>query len=329
MGARARLQRFRASFARKYPRARHFAALARMDRPIGTYLLLWPTLTALWIAAEGFPGWHLLAVFALGTFLTRSAGCVINDLTDMKFDGLVERTKDRPLATGKIRKFEAMLFAAALLLLALSLVLTTNLYTLVLAVLAIAITATYPWMKRYTYLPQAVLGVAFSWGILMAFAAVGNKVTNVAWLLLIANLLWVVAYDTEYAMVDRDDDIKLGLKSTAILFADLDRTIIGVLQASYLVSMLLVPQSVDLSAWYYAGLCGAAGFFIYQRYLMRGRTRAGCLAAFLNNHRVGLSVFLGVLAHYTISGSINEAINGVINGAINGAINGLMDALAQ
>lgn len=296
---RAPLQRLFGPFIRRYPRAPHFVALARLNRPIGIYLLLWPTLTALWVAAEGFPGWHLLLVFLLGTLLTRSAGCVINDLTDMKFDGFVQRTKDRPLARGKVGKSEALLFAAALLFPALLLVATTNLHTFGLSMVAVVITAVYPWMKRYTYLPQVLLGVAFSWGIPMAFTAVNHQVTNLAWLLLVANLLWVVAYDTQYAMVDRDDDIRLGLKSTAILFAELDRLMIGILQSSYLLIMLLVPASVELSGWYYMGLVGAGALFAYQHYLIKDRSGEGCFKAFLNNHLVGLSVFLGIFVHYT------------------------------
>jgi 4-hydroxybenzoate polyprenyltransferase len=284
----------------RFPRLRAYLTLTRFDKPIGTYLLLWPTLMALWVAAEGWPGWHLFFVFVLGTLLTRSAGCVLNDLTDRQFDGSVKRTHQRPLVTGQIGVGEAWLLAAVLLFLALILVLTTNLLTLILSVGAVAVTAAYPFMKRYTYLPQAVLGVAFSWGILMAFSAATNEIAQVAWLLLIANLLWVVAYDTEYAMVDRDDDIKLGLKSTAILFADLDRPMIGILQISSLVTLLLVGRTLEMSPWYYLGLCGAAGLFLFQHYLIRHRQRDDCFDAFLSNHWVGLSLFLGVIVHYAI-----------------------------
>lgn len=283
------------------PRLQHYADLTRFNRPIGTYLLLWPTLTGLWFAAEGWPGWHLFLVFAVGTLLTRSAGCILNDLADMRFDGQVKRTKDRALVTGKVDPLEALFVAVGILFVALLLVLTTNLYTVLLSVLAVLITAIYPLMKRYTYLPQAVLGLAFSIGIPMAFTAVQNEVTNIAWLLLIANLLWVVAYDTQYAMVDRDDDLRLGIKSTAILFADLDRVILAVLQASFLIIMLLIPRSVDLSVWYYLGLCAATGLFVYQGYLTWDRSREGCFDAFLNNHWVGLSVFGGVFVHYALN----------------------------
>jgi len=293
-----RLKQLQGPVNAQFPRLQHYVSLTRIDRPIGTYLLLWPTLCALWIAAEGWPGWHLFLVFTLGTLLARSAGCIANDLADMKFDGQVKRTENRPLVTGQVDPLEAVLLAGAILFLALVLVLTTNLYTVTLSVGAVIIAAIYPWMKRYTYLPQAVLGIAFSWGILMAFTAVNGEIASVAWLLLIANLMWVVAYDTEYAMVDRDDDIRLGLKSTAILFADLDRLMIAILQVCFLGTMLLIARTLELSFTYYLGLSAAAGFFIYQHYLIRERSRAGCLDAFLNNHWVGFCVFLGVVTHY-------------------------------
>ena len=294
----ARLKQIQTAMLMRFPRIPDFIALTRLNRPIGTYLLLWPTLVALWIAAGGWPGWKLFLIFTLGTLLTRSAGCIVNDLADRDFDGSVQRTRQRPLVTGRVKPLEAALLVMAILFAAFLLVLTTNLLTIALAACAVCIAAIYPFMKRYTYLPQAVLGIAFSWGIPMAFAAVNNDITQVAWLLLIANLLWVVAYDTQYALVDRDDDIRLGLKSTAILFADLSRPMIVILQVSFILTMLLVPRSVDLSTWYYLGLCGAAGFFAYQHFLTRGHSRKGCFAAFLNNHWVGLSIFLGVVAHY-------------------------------
>ena len=272
----------------------------RFDLPIGTYLLLWPTLTALWIASEGWPSWHLLLVFVLGTVLTRSAGCIINDLADMRFDGKVTRTRERPLISGKVAPLEALLLAGGIAFISLLLVLTTNIYTAYMSVFAVITAVIYPFMKRYTYLPQAFLGIAFSWGIPMTFTAVNNEIANLAWLLLIANLLWVVAYDTQYAMVDRDDDIKLGIKSTAILFAELDRPMIAVLQVSFLTTLWLIPRSVELSVYYYFGLSGAIGLFIYQHYLTWNRSREGCFEAFLNNHWVGLSIFLGIVAHYAL-----------------------------
>ncbi|MDA0976922.1 MAG: 4-hydroxybenzoate octaprenyltransferase [Proteobacteria bacterium] len=277
-----------------------YVALTRLNRPIGIFLLLWPTLTGLWIAAGGWPGWHLLLVFTLGTVLTRSAGCILNDLADRHFDGHVKRTVDRPLVTGKIDPLEALFLAAGILFMALLLVLTTNLFTVGLAAAAAAITAIYPFMKRHTYVPQAILGLAFSMGILMAFTAVTGEIASVAWLLLIANLLWVVAYDTEYAMVDRDDDLKLGLKSTAILFADLDRLMIGILQGSTLLTLYLASRSTGLEIAWYLGLAGAAGLFGYQQWLIRERQRDACFRAFLNNHWVGLSIFAGAIVHYAL-----------------------------
>ena len=296
-----RLKQLKTAINNRFPQLKQFVSLTRFDRPIGIYLLLWPTLTALWIAAEGWPGWHLLLVFALGTVLTRSAGCIINDLADMKFDGSVKRTQDRPLISGKVAPLEALLLAGSIAFFALLLVLTTNIYTVYMSVFAVIIAVIYPFMKRYTYLPQAFLGIAFSWGIPMTFTAVSNEIANVAWLLLIANLLWVVAYDTQYAMVDRDDDIKLGLKSTAILFAELDRSMIAILQVSFVATLLLVTRSVELSVYYYLGLSGAIGLFIYQHYLTWNRSREGCFKAFLNNHWVGFSVFLGIVAHYSLN----------------------------
>ena len=296
-----RIKQLKTAINNRFPQLKQFVSLTRFDRPIGIYLLLWPTLTALWIAAEGWPGWHLLLVFALGTVLTRSAGCIINDLADMKFDGSVKRTQDRPLIVGKVAPLEALLLAGSIAFFALLLVLTTNIYTVYMSVFAVIIAVIYPFMKRYTYLPQAFLGIAFSWGIPMTFTAVSNEIANVAWLLLIANLLWVVAYDTQYAMVDRDDDIKLGLKSTAILFAELDRSMIAILQVSFVATLLLVTRSVELSVYYYLGLSGAIGLFIYQHYLTWNRSREGCFKAFLNNHWVGFSVFLGIVAHYSLN----------------------------
>jgi 4-hydroxybenzoate polyprenyltransferase len=276
----------------------HLLSVSRLDKPIGIYLLLWPTLWGLWIAAGGFPGWHLLIVFVLGTVLTRSAGCIINDIADRKFDAGVKRTANRPLVTGQLDLKDAVIFMASLLLAALILVLTTNAMTILLAFIAAAVAGTYPFMKRITYLPQVVLGIAFSFGIPMSFAAVTGSIPNFAWLLVVANVLWTVAFDTEYAMVDRDDDIKLGIKSTAILFAEMDKLMIGILQLLFLSILLLVHRHVELSGWYDIGLFVATGFFIYQQYLIRGRDRDACLAAFRNNHWVGLVIFLGILGHF-------------------------------
>ena len=274
--------------------------LARLDKPIGIYLLLWPTLWALWFAAEGWPGWHLLLVFSLGVFLTRSAGCVMNDVADRNFDGHVKRTQSRPLVTGALSLREALIFMEGMLALAFLLVLTTNLMTVLLSFGAVAIAGVYPFMKRYTYMPQAVLGAAFAWGIPMAFAAATGTLPQLAWVFFIAAVIWTVAYDTQYAMVDRDDDIRLGLKSSAILFGDLDLIMIGALQVSFLGCMLLAGQLTTLSWPYYAGLVGAAALFAYQYTLTRSRSRDGCFAAFLNNHWAGAAIFMGTAAHFLL-----------------------------
>ena len=278
----------------RFPRSIHFAHLARFDKPIGFYLLLWPTLSALWIAAGGWPGWHLFLVFTLGTALTRSAGCIMNDIADRNYDGLVKRTKDRPIASGDVDVFEAVLFMAVLCFLALLLVLSTNLVTVILACAGVAVAAIYPYMKRYTYLPQAVLGVAFSFGILMAFTAVSNEVTRLTGLLLIANVIWAVVYDSEYAMVDREDDLKLGLRSSAILFGDMDRLIIGVLQLFFLFAQYLVWMIAELHWPFLIGIIAATGFFAYQQFLIRNRDLDGCFSAFLNNHWLGLAIFVSI-----------------------------------
>ena len=274
--------------------------LARLDKPTGIYLLLWPTLWALWFAAEGWPGWHLLLVFSLGVFLTRSAGCVMNDVADRNFDGHVKRTQSRPLVTGALSLREALIFMGGMLALAFLLVLTTNLMTVLLSFGAVAIAGVYPFMKRYTYMPQAVLGAAFAWGIPMAFAAATGTLPQLAWVFFIAAVIWTVAYDTQYAMVDRDDDIRLGLKSSAILFGDLDLIMIGALQVSFLGCMLLAGQLTTLSWPYYAGLVGAAALFAYQYTLTRSRSRDGCFAAFLNNHWAGVAIFMGTAAHFLL-----------------------------
>ena len=282
-------------FFQRYPKAPHFINVARLDKPIGIYLLLWPTLWGLWIAADGFPGWHLLIVFVLGTVLTRSAGCVINDIADRDFDHQVERTQNRPLTTGELSIKEALIFMSALLAGALMLVLTTNMLTLIVAFAAVAVAGLYPFMKRYTYLPQVVLGIAFSFGIPMSFAAVQNDIPNIAWILVIANVFWTIAFDTEYAMVDREDDLKVGIKSTAILFADMDKMIIGCLQGLAIAVLLMMHRQMELGWAFNLSICAAIGLFIYQQYLIRDRSREGCFAAFRHNHWVGLAIFLGIL----------------------------------
>ena len=277
------------------PKLRALLAVARLDKPVGTLLLLWPTLAALWIAAEGWPGWHLLLVFVLGTFLTRSAGCVVNDIADRKFDPFVERTQDRPLAQGVITVRAALIWMAVLLSLAAILVLTTNVLTIVLAAVGACFAGLYPFMKRVTHLPQLVLGLAFSMGIPMAFTAATGALSEAAGLIFLANLVWVVAYDTEYAMVDRAEDLLIGVKSTAILFGDLDRFIIGVLQALFVLLLWQVGGHLDFSAVYQGLLAVIAGLLCYQQFLIRDQSREGSFAAFKNNQWVGGTFFLAVL----------------------------------
>ena len=278
-----------------------YLKLMRADKPIGTLLLLWPTLWALWIAAGGIPQWHLLAIFVLGTFLMRSAGCVINDFADRNFDAHVKRTAQRPLATGAVSRREALMLCGILCALAFILVLFTNRLTILLSFGAVMLAGLYPFMKRYTQMPQLVLGAAFGWGIPMAFAAQSNALPAGCWVLFIANLLWTVAYDTFYAMVDRDDDIKIGVKSTAILFGDDDRLITGMLQACTLMALALVGSQFKLGYWYFVALIGAAALFIYQQYLIRFRQREACFRAFLHNNWVGATIFAGIFLHYFLA----------------------------
>lgn len=279
----------------------HYLALMRVNRPIGTYLVLWPTLWALFLAAEGLPDWHLLLIFCLGTFLMRSAGCVINDYADRKVDAHVTRTKERPFATGAVSEKEALLLFVLLCLLAFVLVLFTNQLTVLLSFGAVALAACYPFMKRYTHLPQVVLGAAFAWSIPMAFAAQRGELPVTLWLIYIAVVLWTIAYDTFYAMVDREDDLKIGVKSTAILFGDDDRAITGMLQATVILIMVLVGKQFDMSFIYYASLMAASGLFIYQQQLIRYRRREDCFAAFLNNHYVGMVICAGIVLHYVLA----------------------------
>ena len=282
-------------------KAPDYIQLTRLNRPIGTYLLLWPTLWALWIAAEGWPGVKLLVIFILGTYLMRSAGCIINDYADRNFDAHVKRTADRPLATGRISTKHALLFCALLCLCAFILVLFTNMTTILLSFGAVALAACYPFMKRYTHFPQVVLGAAFSWGIPMAFAARLDSLPSTLWLIYIATVLWTIVYDTFYAMVDRDDDIKLGLKSTAILFGDDDRLITASLQVCTIVVLIMAGNQFNLSYWYYLGLVGASLLFGYQQVLIHQRQREACFTAFLNNHWVGATIFAGIFLHYLLN----------------------------
>lgn len=278
-----------------------YLALIRFDRPIGTYLLLWPTLWALWLASEGLPDIKLLVIFSLGTFLMRSAGCVINDFADRKLDGHVKRTENRPLAAGRLTAKQALWFFTALCALAFVLVLFTNLLTIALSFVAVLLASIYPFMKRYTHLPQLVLGAAFSFSIPMAFAATVNELPKGLWLFYLASCLWIVVYDTFYAMVDRDDDIKMGAKSTAILFAEDDKRITAVLQLCTLFILLLAGNSFGLGYWYYASLMVSAGLFAYQQRLIKDRLRDPCFKAFLNNNWVGMTIFIGIALHYASS----------------------------
>ncbi len=278
--------------------AHDYAQLMRLDRPIGIWLLLWPTLWALWIAGRGRPNPQIFLIFVVGTVLMRSAGCTINDYADRSFDPHVERTKSRPLAAGRISALEALVLFAVLSLSALMLALQLNRLTLLFAVAGAFLAISYPFIKRFLSVPQLYLGITFGWGIPMAFAAQLEQVPRVAWLLLLANILWVTVYDTMYAMVDRDDDLKIGVRSTAILFGDSERHIIAVLQAMTLLSLYLVGRMIHLGAWYHAGLLAGALFFAYQLWLIRARTREGCFRAFLNNNYFGMSVFIGISLEY-------------------------------
>lgn len=275
-----------------------YGRLTRLNRPIGTLLLLWPTLWALWLAAGGFPDWDLLIIFTLGVFLMRSAGCVINDYADRSFDGHVKRTRERPLATGEASPREALTLFVVLCLVAFGLVLLTDPFTVKLSFGGVALAFCYPFMKRYTHLPQIVLGAAFAWAIPMAFAAQRGSLGTDVWLLYTAVVLWTVVYDTLYAMVDRDDDLKVGIKSTAVLFGDMDRVMIGVLQVLTLYSLLMVGGRFELGTAYHMGLLVAAGLFVYHQYLIRYRERGPCFKAFLNNNWVGCVIFVGIVFHY-------------------------------
>jgi 4-hydroxybenzoate polyprenyltransferase len=275
-----------------------YGKLMRLDRPIGILLLLWPTLWALWIAGEGRPDESVFAVFVLGVIVMRSAGCVVNDLADRRFDPHVKRTRDRPLALGTVSVAEALCLFAGLMLIAFGLVLTQNRLTITLAFVGAFLAATYPFMKRFTSLPQLYLGVAFGWGVPMAFAAQTAALPQISWLMFLIIVVWAIIYDTMYAMVDREDDLKLGLRSTAILFDEADRFIIGVLQLIFFAGLMLLAPMADLGKWYWLGLAGAALAAIYQQFLIRDRDPASCFRAFLNNNALGASVFAGIALDY-------------------------------
>ena len=296
---RARIiSQFRSRFPELYTKLPAFAELTRANKPIGIYLLLWPTISALWIAEEGFPRFSLLFIFVVGTALMRSAGCCVNDFADHKIDVKVARTQRRPLAVGSLTRNDAFLCFALLSLISFSLVLMTNERTIILSFAAVALVAVYPFMKRFTHLPQLVLGIAFSWGILMAFSAATGDVPQSAYLLFIANCLWTVAYDTQYAMVDREFDIEIGVKSTAILFGDADKVIIGSLQVMFILAMILAGRQFELGTFYYLSLVIASGFLAYQQYLIKDRLPGPCFESFLNNNWVGVVIFIGVLLSF-------------------------------
>ncbi|HEC8326209.1 4-hydroxybenzoate octaprenyltransferase [Providencia huaxiensis] len=275
-----------------------YSRLMRIDRPIGSLLLLWPTYWALWIAAQGTPSLHLLIVFTAGVFFMRAAGCVINDFADRHFDGHVERTKHRPLPSGDVTEKEAKILFASLVGLSFLLVLTLNSMTIWLSVAGLALAWVYPFVKRVSNLPQVVLGAAFGWSIPMSFSAVGETLPAVCWLLFLVNIIWSVIYDTQYAMVDRDDDLKIGVKSTAILFGQYDKLIIGVLQFLMVALLLVIGSLAGLGTLYYISLVLVAGLFIYQQQLMANRERAPCFKAFMNNNFVGLILFIGIFISY-------------------------------
>ena len=278
-----------------------YLALIRWDRPAGSYLLLWPTLSALWIAARGFPGWHLLGVFVLGTFLMRSAGCCVNDVADREFDKHVKRTAPRPVTRGAVSVREALLRGAALALAAFGLVLTTNAATIAWSFAALAVSIAYPFTKRFLSMPQAVLGVAFSFGIPMAFAAVQGQVPPLAWGLLLGNLFWVLAYDTEYAMVDRDDDLKIGIRTSAITLGRFDVAAVMLSYGLYIAIWAALGAQLALGWPYHAGLAVAALIALWHYTLIRDRSREGCFRAFRLNHWLGFSVWVGTVGAFAIA----------------------------
>ena len=276
----------------------YYIELTRVNRPIGIYLLLWPTLWALWFAASGIPSLNILVIFISGVVLMRSAGCVINDFADRKIDGHVKRTENRPLPAGKVSSKETLILFGVLCLIAFILVLFTNTLTIYLAFGGLALAATYPFMKRHTYLPQVVLGAAFAWSVPMAYAAETGELHKQVWLLYLITVLWTVAYDTMYAMVDRDDDIKIGVKSTAILFGKADRMVIAGLQTLVISALCIVGAQANLGRFFFFSVVVAATLFVYQQHLIRNRDRDACFKAFLNNHWVGLAIFIGVALEY-------------------------------
>ncbi|MDH3531293.1 MAG: 4-hydroxybenzoate octaprenyltransferase [Gammaproteobacteria bacterium] len=280
---------------------RNYGRLMRVDKPIGIWLLLWPTLWALWIAAEGHPDQGLFVVFVLGVVVMRSAGCVLNDYADRKIDPYVERTRTRPLASGAVAPAEALLLFTALGLIAIGLATMLNRPARMLAIVGAVLTIVYPFVKRFVSIPQFILGAAFGWAVPMAFAAQTGELPQLAWLMFGTALIWAVIYDTFYAMVDREDDLRVGVKSTAILFGDVDLFVIAGLQFLMLLALCFVGLRAELGFWYYASVAAAAGLMTYHQWLARDRKPAGCFAAFLNNHVIGLVVFAGIVLHYSFN----------------------------
>ena len=280
-------------------RIEEYAQLARFNRPIGTWLLLWPALWALWIAGEGQPSQKVLIVFVLGVVVMRAAGCVINDFADRDIDPHVRRTRDRPIAARRVSPVEALVVFVVLSGIALYLVTFLDLLTIKLAVIGAALTVSYPFVKRIFPMPQLYLGISFGgWSVPMAFAAQTGKLPRVAWVLYIAAVIWAAIYDTIYAMIDREDDLKIGVKSSAILFADMDKLLIFVMQAMMMFALVLAGQNMHFGDWYYAGLIVTGLLFLYQQWLIRNREPAGCLRAFVNNQYVGMVIFIGILLQY-------------------------------
>lgn len=276
------------------PKMKNYCVLMRFHKPIGIFLLLWPTLWALWIASNGTPNLHLFVVFTLGVILMRAAGCIINDYFDRHIDCNIKRTIDRPITSGRVTPRESLLLFASICLLAFLLVLTLNKFTILLSIPALLLASLYPLAKRYTHLAQLVLGISFSWGIPMVFAATQNHIPDLAWLLYCINTVWIIVYDTEYAMTDREDDLKVGVRSTAILFGRLDKIIIGFLQIFTVLLLIFLGYYLQLHLFYYLSLFACIGLFSYQQILIKNREPAHCFKAFLNNNWVGLILFLGL-----------------------------------
>lgn len=287
--------------------ARLYARLMRLDKPIGIWLLLWPTLWALWLAGDGHPDAGLFAVFMCGVIVMRSAGCVLNDFADRKIDPYVERTRQRPIASGAVAPVEALMLFVALSLIAVGLATMLNRPAQLLAAVAAVLTLIYPFIKRFVSIPQFFLGAAFGWAVPMAFAAQTGQPSQLAWLVFGVALIWAVIYDTFYAMVDRQDDQRIGVRSTAILFGDLDLFVIGGLQVLMLVGLAFIGNMAELGFWYYASVAVSGLLMTYHQWLARDRAPAGCFAAFLHNHYIGMVVFIGIVLHYTFTATVVAA----------------------